>query len=153
MVPMDRDLAKLAPGFRRRVEAVVKDLETAGLDPWVVECVRTAERQAWLYAQGRTRPGNIVTKAKSHLQSWHGHGLAVDIISRSAHWGAPASFWTALGQACTAHGLTWGGHWRSFPDRPHCQDGRVPVGPKPADRERTATAGMHVTWQYYGVAA
>jgi peptidoglycan L-alanyl-D-glutamate endopeptidase CwlK len=152
MVPMDRDPGKLAPGFWTRIQAVVATLQGWGLDPWVVECVRTKERQAWLYAQGRTRSGAVVTKAQSHLQSWHGHGLAVDIVSRSLHWNAPPSFWTALGKACRAHGVTWGGDWKNFPDRPHCQDARVPVGPKAADKVRTAGQGMAATWAAYGVA-
>jgi len=150
-VPVDRDPAKLAPGFRGLVEAVLADLTGQGFDPWLFEAVRTAERQAFLYAKGRTLPGPIVTKAKSHLQSWHGHGLAVDIISRGALWNAPPAFWTALGAACAAHGLTWGGAWTTMPDRPHCQDGRIPVGPKKADRERTAAEGMVATWTHYGI--
>ena len=151
MVPMDRDMGKLAPSFRLRIEAVVADLEAEGFTPWVVECVRTAERQAWLYAQGRTRPGSIVTKAPTHVSSWHGHGLAVDIIDRVKHWGATQAFWQSLGAACGRHGVTWGGNWKSFPDRPHCQDGRVPGGPSKVDRDRTLGSGMAATWEAYNL--
>lgn len=38
----------------------------------VVEVYRYDARQKWLYAQGRTRKGNIVTNAKSCLTSAHG---------------------------------------------------------------------------------
>lgn len=152
MVPVDRDLAKLAPAMRRAVEAVVADLTVAGFDPWVFECNRTAERQAWIYAGGRTRPGKIVTNASSHLRSWHGHGLAVDVISRGKHWDAPPAFWTALGDACRRHGLSWGGDWERFPDRPHCQWGTCPDGPSLHDRERTDRHGMEMTWAIYGAA-
>lgn len=149
-VPVNRDLTLLAPGMRRAVEAVVAEMQGAGWDPWVFECNRTAERQAWIYAQGRTRPGKVVTKAASHLQSWHGHGLAVDIIDRQKHWDATPGFWSALGAACRRHGLTWGGDWASFPDRPHCQWGECPPGPRAEDRMRTADNGMLMTWARYG---
>lgn len=151
-VPVNRDLAGLAPAMRRAVEAVVAEMTAGGFDPWVFECNRTAERQAWIYAQGRSRPGAIVTKAASHLQSWHGHGLAVDIISKAKHWGAKNAFWEALGRACRQHGLTWGGDWTRFPDRPHCQWGKCPPGPAAVDKTRTAEQGMEATWARYGAA-
>jgi hypothetical protein len=152
-VPVDRDLAKLAPAFLVRVQHVVADLQASGFDPWVFEAVRTAERQAYLWKKGRDLPGSIVTKAKSHLQSWHGHGLAVDIISKSLLWNAPATFWTALGASCKVHGLTWGGVWLKMPDRPHCQWGECPASPTTEDKTRTASEGMEATWFVYHAVA
>lgn len=150
MVPVNRGLAVLAPRFLERVEQVVEAMQEKGWDPWIFETGRTKERQEWLYAQGRTRPGSIVTKAKSHLTSWHGYGLAVDIIDAKEHWGAPAGFWEALGKACADHGLTWGGHWKSFPDRPHCQWGRMPAGPTVSDVALAQHPGTPAVWQKYG---
>ena len=43
----------------------------------VIEGVRTKERQADLYSQGRTKPGKIVTWT---LQSKHIDGKAVDVV-------------------------------------------------------------------------
>lgn len=40
------------------------------------EAYRTQERQRYLYQQGRTRPGNIVTWT---LKSWHTLRLAIDV--------------------------------------------------------------------------
>jgi peptidoglycan L-alanyl-D-glutamate endopeptidase CwlK len=131
------------------VERVLAQLRADGRTPWLFECVRTPARQAWLYAQGRTRPGVIVTNAADHLRSWHGHGLAVDIVCRRTLWDDPA-FFRALGRAVAAEGLTWGGAWPTLPDAPHLQWGGCPVGPRAADRTRTAADGMAATWAAYG---
>ncbi len=45
----------------------------------IYEGLRTMERQAELYNQGRTAPGAIVTKAKAG-QSFHNAGLAIDYV-------------------------------------------------------------------------
>ena len=74
-------------GVDKRLVSVV---EAAALnipfDVLVVEGVRTKERQAALYAQGRTKPGRIVTWT---LKSKHIDGLAVDLapyIDRKIAW-------------------------------------------------------------------
>lgn len=41
--------------------------------------LRTIKEQDDLYAQGRTKPGNIVTFARGG-QSYHNYGLAIDIV-------------------------------------------------------------------------
>lgn len=41
--------------------------------------LRTFAEQDGLYAQGRTKPGSIVTYAKGG-QSWHCYGLAIDVV-------------------------------------------------------------------------
>jgi peptidoglycan LD-endopeptidase CwlK len=41
--------------------------------------LRTFAEQDGLYAQGRSKPGKIVTKAKGG-QSYHNYGLAIDIV-------------------------------------------------------------------------
>src|ERR1043165_556102 len=41
------------------------------------QTLRTFEEQNALYAQGRTKPGQIVTNAKGG-QSYHNYGLAID---------------------------------------------------------------------------
>ena len=54
-----------------------------------VEVLRSSARQAELYAQGRSKPGKIVTNAKPG-QSWHQYGLAIDfcliIDGKEASW-------------------------------------------------------------------
>jgi hypothetical protein len=171
-VSAERSLDLLAPAFRVKVEAVLADVRAKGLDPMVSESVRTADRQACIYGKGRTlaqveaagldpkwawpdNPDGKCTNAASHLSSVHGHGLAVDIISKTKQWDAPKAFWDAIGASALKHGLTWGGTWKNPHDLPHIQwklvrGGVAYQGPSAADRERTAAHGMAATWKFYG---
>ena len=71
----DRDLSKLNPDFKERVELWLAE----NPEIFVTEAYRTYARQAWLYAQGRTRPWRIVTRT---MNSLHRKGIAVDIAFR-----------------------------------------------------------------------
>jgi len=84
----------------------------------VIEGVRTQERQDALYAQGRTKPGPIVTWTKD---SKHIQGLAVDVVKlkgTSIDWNDVKSF-EELGKIMldTAKelgvSLRWGYDWDS----------------------------------------
>jgi peptidoglycan L-alanyl-D-glutamate endopeptidase CwlK len=77
--------------------------------------------QEHLYAQGRTRPSNIVTNARGG-QSWHNWRLAFDIFQniRGQEWNNPRFFETA-GCIWEEMGGEWGGSWTRFRDKPHFQ--------------------------------
>lgn len=123
-----------------------------GVSHWVlVEGHRSQARQDWLYAQGRTRPGDIVTHAKV---SNHTGGLAGDCYPVDIHgnvmWDAPQEIWQQYGHCIRSqHGVQWGGDWghpevkHSFVDLPH-------VEPTPeqkhlwADAARSFLKGLHL---------
>jgi peptidoglycan L-alanyl-D-glutamate endopeptidase CwlK len=72
---------------------VVQRLNAEGYPFQIFEAFRSPQRQAYLYAQGRTRPGSIVTRAKPWA-SYHQYGLAVDLVLRlNGQWS-----WTTSGQ-------------------------------------------------------
>lgn len=73
----NRDLNALNQEFRGRLERWLDAVRGAGLSVMVLETHRTRERQEYLYAQGRTRPGNVVTWT---LNSLHRFGLAADVV-------------------------------------------------------------------------
>lgn len=153
-VPMDRDLKKLAPGFRRRVEAVLADLIAQGFDPIVVEAYRTDERQRHLYGFGRVFDDGrgVVTKAKDASKSMHGYGLAVDIVSKASLWNAGPKFWEALASTAEKHGLEAGLRWK-MRDSPHIQMGApVPQSPTAAMIAMRADSNVAALWQQFGVA-
>ncbi len=75
---ISRDLDLCAPYFKQLVEKAIADCNALGYQVRVFEAFRTEERQDWLYAQGRTREGKIVTKARGGW-SWHNYGLAQDV--------------------------------------------------------------------------
>lgn len=77
-------IATLKPRTRSKVQSWFNDCIKAGLMPYVYEGLRTCARQTELYAQGRTKPGKIVTKAKAG-QSMHQYGLAIDFVCLVPH--------------------------------------------------------------------
>lgn len=80
-------------GVHPALVAVVKRaIEITAHDFTVVEGLRTAERQAELYAQGRTAPGAVVTwvKVSNHEAKPDGYGHAVDL----APWANNQIAWT-----------------------------------------------------------
>jgi peptidoglycan LD-endopeptidase CwlK len=152
-VPMDRDLKKLAPGFRRRVELVLADLVTQGFDPMVVEAFRTDARQRHLFGFGRTYDDGrgVVTKASDASRSMHGYGLAVDIVSKSKMWNAGDKFWNALAATAEKHGCVAGLRWK-MRDSPHIQmGGTVPQSPNAAMIASRAANKTPDVWRRFGV--
>lgn len=101
-------------GVDPRLVAVVKRaIQISTVDFMVVEGVRTVARQRELYAQGRTKPGKIVTWT---LKSKHIDGLAVDLLPAPYDWKDPKGFDAvnrAMMQAAgeLGHGLRWGADW------------------------------------------
>ena len=87
----------------------------------VIEGVRTKERQADLYAQGRTKPGRIVTWTMNsrHLLADDGFGRAVDLMALQdgkgvwAPWSLYEQIYQAMYEAASDVGasIVWGGHW------------------------------------------
>ena len=101
-------------GVDPRLVAVVKRaIQITEVDFMVVEGVRTVARQRELYAQGRTKPGKIVTWT---LKSKHIDGLAVDLLPAPYDWKDPKGFDAvnrAMMQAAgeLGVGLRWGADW------------------------------------------
>lgn len=70
----------LHPKFIPQATAFIEEIEAHfNLKFRVVQGLRTFAEQDAIYAQGRTAPGKIVTKAKGG-QSYHNYGLAIDIV-------------------------------------------------------------------------
>lgn len=69
----------LYPPFKMLLVTAIQDANRKGMYPMVFESWRSNERQGFLYAQGRTAPGEIVTNAAPGL-SFHSVGLAVDLV-------------------------------------------------------------------------
>lgn len=76
-------LAKLTGVHPDMVKVVTKALTISSVDFSVIEGVRTVERQKELWAQGRTKPGPIVTwtmNSKHFIDPKTGYGHAVDLL-------------------------------------------------------------------------
>ena len=73
----------LEPITRALCEAFLAECGLRGYGIRVTHTLRTMDEQAKLYAQGRTLPGDVVTRAKPG-QSPHNYGLAFDICFAGA---------------------------------------------------------------------
>ncbi|HEX8709517.1 MAG TPA: peptidoglycan-binding protein [Pyrinomonadaceae bacterium] len=116
-------LKKVHPELASRVRTAIANLAQGGIQVEVVQGLRTFAEQDALYAQGRTKPGQIVTRARGG-QSNHNYGLAVDVVPYTdgkPNWNAPNSVWVLIGTEAEKLGLQWGGSWKKFIDRPHIQ--------------------------------
>ncbi|HET6625076.1 MAG TPA: M15 family metallopeptidase [Nocardioidaceae bacterium] len=116
-------LDRLQAEPRARALKLYADAETHGLGIFIVSGLRTFPEQAGLYAQGRSKPGKIVTNAKPG-QSYHNFGLAFDFAvmkNGSLVWDPGHPDWKAFVRMGKKSGFSWGGDWTSFKDYPHLQ--------------------------------
>lgn len=111
-------LARLHPAVRTRAEQFLTKAKEAGFDLRITEGFRSVEKQNELYAQGRTKPGKIVTWAKGGA-SFHNYGLAFDIYDKKKGYDVD---WNKLAGIGKEAGLEWGGDWGGMKrDKPHFQ--------------------------------
>ncbi len=83
------DMKALVPQLQERIERVIDRMKSEyGHDVNIVETARSQERQDYLYEQGRTRPGQVVTWTRN---SAHTRGQAADVIV-DGKWDNPEGF-------------------------------------------------------------
>lgn len=90
----------------------------------VVQGLRTFADSDALYAQGRTKPGPIVTKAAAG-QSYHNYGLAFDfaMITDGKDDEAVGPNWMKVVSIMESYGMIWGGNFpEGFHDNPHFEN-------------------------------
>lgn len=145
------DLDLLAPKFRAAVEQALALCKQAGLDAVVYEAYRSDELQALYFARGRTQvpPTDTVTNARSNLFSWHGYGLAVDVIHAKLEWGAPRAWFENVARCFRQCGCRWGGEWTK-PDLPHFQWGLCKASPSDVARDLITSRGVQAVWDAVG---
>lgn len=123
-------VAQLHPKIRTEVEQLINQAETflpKNIVIRIVEHYRSFEYQNQLYAQGRTKPGSIVTNAKGG-QSYHNYGLAFDFafaVDKNGDgkvdelsWDTRADFnkngisdWREVVNVFRKAGYIWGADW------------------------------------------
>lgn len=127
-------IALLHPEIRWEVEELIRkanDLISPEITIRIVQGLRTIEEQNELYAQGRTKPGKIVTNAKFG-QSYHCYGLAFDfaflVNGKEISWDTNKDWdkdlipdWMEVVNVFKSAGYAWGGDWKSIVDKPHIQ--------------------------------
>lgn len=111
-----RDISELNPLAQKACRLFMDECKKAGLPVLITETYRSQARQNYLYAQGRTRAGNVVTWTKS---SRHTGRMAWDICKNvKGQEYSDAKFFEQCGAIAKRLGITWGGTWNT-PDKPH----------------------------------
>lgn len=121
---MGRDKSRLHPRVRELCAEFERRCREAGLNVLVTETFRTVQEQDALYAQGRTKPGSIITRCKgADYQSPHQWGVAFDFCRnvRGREYDDSDGFFRKCGAVGKSIGLFWGGDFRSFVDKPHLE--------------------------------
>jgi peptidoglycan L-alanyl-D-glutamate endopeptidase CwlK len=125
-------LIGLHPVVLAAATALIERCYARGVPILITQGLRTIAEQDALYAQGRTKPGNIVTNAKGGT-SYHNFGLAIDFAlllpdGKQVSWdlkrdgdGDKVADWTEVVQEAKALGFEWGGDFVSIKDAPHFQ--------------------------------
>ena len=125
-----RDITQLHPELQEKLQKTINACEAAGITIKISECLRTVAEQEALYAQGRTTPGNKVTNARgTSYSSQHQWGIAADFYlvedvdgdgaTSDDSYNDKTGLFGKVGQIAKAHGLGWGGDWKSPVDKPH----------------------------------
>lgn len=123
-------LSGLHPIVRQAAERLIECSFNRGVPIIITQGLRTIAEQDALYAQGRTKPGQIVTNARGGYSN-HNFGVAIDFAlllpdGRSVSWDTlrdgdkdRIADWQEVVEEAKKLGFEWGGDWRTFKDLPH----------------------------------
>jgi len=125
-------LEGLHPVVKQKAEQLIDEAYKAGVPILITQGFRSIEYQNQLYAQGRSKPGPIVTNAKGG-RSFHNYGLAIDFAllmpdGKNVSWDTARDAdkdgqrdWFEIAGIGKKLGFEWGGDWERFIDMPHFQ--------------------------------
>jgi peptidoglycan L-alanyl-D-glutamate endopeptidase CwlK len=123
-------LTGLQPVVKSATAALIERCHARGVQIIITQGLRTIAEQDALYAQGRTKPGSIVTNARGGYSN-HNFGWAIDFAlllpdGRTVSWDTlrdddkdSLPDWSEVVEEAKKLGFEWGGDWRSFKDMPH----------------------------------
>lgn len=161
-VPVNRSRAGLAPKFDAALTFLLDDLQAVtGVDWMVVETLRTDDRQRFLYGFGRSYDDGrgVVTHSETADETWHGFGLAADIVPTKTKWSKVDLFYP-IPKLALKYGLTSGADWNRngssdderFQDWPHVQWAAMRRSPSPNAARIVDERGLPALWSYLSAA-
>lgn len=123
---IDIDLNKLHPWMQYKVGLWLEKLTKEGYSVILTCGYRSDEEQDELYAQGRTKVGNIVTNVRGG-NSQHNYGIAVDFAlnmdvngnGKIDPYDDSKGYFKKIARIAKSVGLAWGGDWKTIIDKPH----------------------------------
>ena len=140
----DRDISKLDPDFKEKVDLFLKEVEPMGV--FVTEAKRSAARQLYLRARGLSK-----VKVSNHQL-----GKAIDIAfkddtrtkQREAElYPSDMKRWREVADIGIKYGIEWGYDLWKW-DKPHFQDNGDPLTPNREieDNEKILAQRMDAAW-------
>lgn len=115
----EKVIATLRPEVRPFARALVHRAAEEGIKVKIISGLRTYAEQDKLYAQGRTKPGKIVTNARGGYSN-HNFGIAFDVgVFEASKYLEESPLYHKVGAIGIDLGLNWGGSWKSFSDDAH----------------------------------
>lgn len=106
-------ISDLRPDVAQNATIFVALCRARGLNVKITQTMRDDAYQKTLYQKGY---------AKTPYTTFHGQGLAFDICKNvRGHEYDDLDFFAQCAKIGKRMGFTWGGDWKSFPDRPHFQ--------------------------------
>lgn len=109
-----RSLDDLTPEMKAKALKHIEVCKNLGIQLLIYCTYRDNEAQAEVYAQGRTKPGKIITEAKPG-ESYHNYRIAYDcvpLINGKPEWNSSAAVWSVVGKLGEEVGLEWAGRWK-----------------------------------------
>jgi len=127
-----RDLSELTAAAQTACRLLFQECFKAGIeDIFITETYRSQARQNYLYEQGRTRPGQVVTWTRN---SNHTSRRAWDIAIAPPRNLYDISTLSKVGAIAKKLGIEWGGYWEAGKyDAPHFEipaSWKIPAGYK-----------------------
>ncbi len=117
----EANIATLLPSVQAKCRELVAAAAAKGITLQIISGSRTYDEQNEIYAQGRTKPGSIVTNARAGY-SWHNFSIAFDVgVFLDSRYIPESPKYKEVGQLGKDIGLEWGGDWTSIDDQPHFQ--------------------------------
>ncbi len=135
------------PIFTKGLPVINAEVNRAypGVKLEVISTYRNCKKQDWLYAQGRTRPGKIVTYARCG-QSLHNEkpSRAIDVkpYMNGEPFSANKKFWFTFGKVAEKNGFGWGGRFRKLKDYGHIQINNVSRAERLIDNSKNQNASV-----------
>lgn len=118
----ERAIVTLNPRAQREARTFLMKVLDAGIEVRIISGTRTYDEQNVLFRKGRFgNPPPRVTKARGG-QSNHNFGIAWDIgIFKNGAYLGESPLYEKAAEVGLTPALEWGGHWKTFKDRPHYQ--------------------------------
>ncbi len=123
----EKVLKTLVPKAEQQARLFLQKLHDANIAARLIGGTRTYAEQDALFAQGRTKPGNIVTRARGGFSN-HNFAIAWDIgIFDGGDYLEDSPLYARAGKIGRDLGLEWGGDWKTIHDEPHfqCRTGKT----------------------------